>query len=348
MLLTKEVTLKWHKNHRDYYESKGYIFTKIRDEFIVKTEDLHDVCTVRVNCKCDKCGRETNLEYRKYIENIKRNGHYQCTECGNDRHSHEEIEQMFRDAGYELISRYKNIFTKVEYICPIHGKQTVIPSNFLSGRRCKKCAADKLRVPYEDVKRAFEEREYTLVSKEYKGNKQLLKYICWCDPTVIHKIKYNDLQQGHGCPACKARDTSERQKGEGSHFWNGGVSNLSGFLRNTIGGWKYDSMKACGFKCVLTGEKFDAVHHLTSFSYIMHEMLEELNMDIREQVSMYTEEELEIMSNRIVAKHNDYGLGICLCDRLHKLFHKLYGKVTVTPEYFEEFKQRYEAGEFDE
>jgi DNA-directed RNA polymerase subunit N (RpoN/RPB10) len=345
-LLTKHVNVRWSNQNRLHYQSLGYVFTKNGDIFTVRTIDLTNGSPIVVNCKCAKCGSVTSIEYRKFIKNVKHGGFYKCSNCY--KYTQEEIEKLFDDAGYKVLSEFKGTDKSIWYKCPEHGKQRIIVSNFISGNRCKKCSDESKLVSYDIVKKAFEDRGYTLLSEKYKGNKQLLKYTCWCDPTVVHKIKYNDIQQGHGCPTCKARDTSERQKGEGSHFWNGGISDLSGYLRNCIGGWKYDSMKACGFKCVLTGEKFDAVHHLTSFSYIMHEMLEEINMDIRERVSMYTEEELEIMSNRIVTKHNDYGLGICLCDRLHKLFHKLYGKVTVTPEDFQEFKQRYEAGEFDE
>ena len=40
MILTKEITIKWSKANREYYESKGYVFTKTSDLLVVKIEDL--------------------------------------------------------------------------------------------------------------------------------------------------------------------------------------------------------------------------------------------------------------------------------------------------------------------
>lgn len=288
-----------------------------------------------------------SLEYRQYLRNIKRNNDkYNCGDCF--KYSQKEVEDMFAKDGYKVISGYKGVNCRVTYICPKHGKKSVLMSNFLSGSRCRDCFNEVRLVPYDEVKKAFEDRDYELISTEYKGNKRYLKYRCSKHPDKIQKIKYNDIQQGHGCAFCKADEASERFKGEGARCWRGGVSSLSSYLRTAISCWKYESMRACNFKCVLTNGKFDAIHHLTSFTSIMDEMLDELNIDIRESVSMYSDEELEIMSNRIVAKHNEYGLGVCICDRLHKLFHKLYCKVGCTPEMFNEFTERYKRGEFNE
>ena len=41
MLVSGQVVIKkWNKQNKDWYESRGYIFTRLGDEFEVKAEDL--------------------------------------------------------------------------------------------------------------------------------------------------------------------------------------------------------------------------------------------------------------------------------------------------------------------
>lgn len=53
MLISKELEVKWHPKNTDYYISKGYIFTKYGDTFIVKFEDVLHNGMQRVLLKCD-------------------------------------------------------------------------------------------------------------------------------------------------------------------------------------------------------------------------------------------------------------------------------------------------------
>lgn len=77
MLLTKTIKVKWNPKNKDWYESKGYKFTKWKDEFEVKVEDLSESnSTVRVEVLCDYCleeGKETIIKksYHTYIQQNK-------------------------------------------------------------------------------------------------------------------------------------------------------------------------------------------------------------------------------------------------------------------------------------
>lgn len=89
------------------------------------------------------------------------------------------------------------------------------------------------------------------------------------------------------------------------------------------------------------------VHHLYSYSFIMQKILYDLNIPVKDYVYNYTKEELDLIKNKCVELHNKYGLGLCLCNSVHRLFHSVYGQRNNTPEQFGEFCQRYYTGEFN-
>lgn len=136
--------------------------------------------------------------------------------------------------------------------------------------------------------------------------------------------------------------------GELNPNWRGGISNLSKYLRRNIKQWKIDSMKYCNYKCVITGEDFDDIHHLYSFNQIVEETLDILNLPQYDEIGKYTSEELLLLEQTCLELHYKYGYGACLKKSVHDLFHFIYGYGNNTPEQFEEFKDKYNNGEFDD
>lgn len=70
----------------------------------------------------------------------------------------------------------------------------------------------KFRKNFSDIKQEFEKRKYKLLTeeKDYKNNKQKLKYIC--SEGHIGFIKWNDFQQGYGCVIEGNKSSSVRRK----------------------------------------------------------------------------------------------------------------------------------------
>ena len=65
---------------------------------------------------------------------------------------------------------------------------------------------------YAEVKSMFEERGYTLISKEYVNSKTKLEYICPIHNAKTQYITYDSLREGQGCfyCGCKRRDDKNR------------------------------------------------------------------------------------------------------------------------------------------
>ena len=68
MLVTQELTLSWQRANKKYYIDKGYCYTNINDEFVVKIEDVSIYSHVLVEVKCDYCNNILTKEYRNYIK----------------------------------------------------------------------------------------------------------------------------------------------------------------------------------------------------------------------------------------------------------------------------------------
>ena len=142
---------------------------------------------------------------------------------------------------------------------------------------------------------------------------------------------------------------SEARKGKKHPGWKGGISPINMYLREYIKPWKKYSMKHFNYKSILSGKRFDHIHHVNkSFSEIVELTFEITNIEIKETIVEYTSEELEKLEKICLMLHYLFGPGVCLTEEEHKLFHSLYGKRDNTKKQFEEFKHRFQNREFIE
>lgn len=128
--------------------------------------------------------------------------------------------------------------------------------------------------------------------------------------------------------------------------WRGGTTPVIKHLRKFIkkSQWQYDSYDSTKSKCFITGKygtKKNKIHlhHLYGFNTIVRETMENLNLDFRENIGLYSNEEVDAIEKMCLELHYKYGLGVPLLEDLHREFHSLYGVGDNTPEQFEEFKK---------
>jgi len=90
----------------------------------------------------------------------------------------EQIKEIFEKDGYILVSKeYKNCSTKLEYKCPKGHEYSITWNGWRQGNRCVICAG-LLKLTIKQVRESFENEGYTLLTKEYSGNRSELDYIC--------------------------------------------------------------------------------------------------------------------------------------------------------------------------
>ena len=422
MLSSKPVQAIWHGLNRKHYESKGYVYTRQRDAFICKIEDLMIAGRTTVEVECDSCNKIVEYDIKDYVKD--REDYltkiYECRECEIKR-VWGNVELKCKELDYSLLSDvsiYKTHKTKIIFICNKHkeyGEKSVTVNDILcKGTGCKQCSNKKksdnsYRVPFIEIEALFKEKGYILLATSCDNTKEQLDYICPKHDNEVQKICYDKLKI-HGCKYCGFEIISIKQKLDFSKVkllfkekdlvlldneynyinnmtllkyickkhWQSGVQNityaslkvsdfgcnycaigyrsellskggitpLQNYLRDKIDQWKKDSMKSCGYKCVISYGRFDTVHHLYGFNMILLESLSILDLPIYKIIADYSVEELSNIEKTFIELHYKYGFGVCLSKEIHNLFHHFYSKGDNTPEQFEEYKKRYDLGEF--
>jgi len=273
-----------------------------------------------------------------------------CKKCADEAtrkrltHNYEYVNQYITSFGFALLEpNYIHQHNDITLCCH---KGHVFTTTFFKFKHNehKSCPVCIGKPNYEYVKGEIDKSGYILLESEYKGSGVKMKVMC--NNNHIYEVSWDSFKQGHRCPKCNF----EKHRRSGGNNWKGGITPLYNYLRDKIGEWKYDSLKAYDFKCGITGIKIKdlIVHHLYAFNKILEELVSNLNIVLYDNVSKYNTDILLNLEKGILQKHYDYGYGIPLLPSIHSLFHDLYGQGNNTPEQFEEFKTRLRLGEFDD
>lgn len=82
MLITEKVKLRIMGNVADYY-IKNNIEIILNEYNELPIDKLNPQSHIKVKAKCDICGKEVEVQYRRYIQSIKKGGYYTCSSlCG--------------------------------------------------------------------------------------------------------------------------------------------------------------------------------------------------------------------------------------------------------------------------
>lgn len=384
MLLTKEVEVTLQGRHINYYKNKGYDVDVLKHKkrntipvgtkILVKIKDLNPTSHMFVEVKCDYCGKVIQKQYTDYLAQRSKNNLNKdaCSDCRNIKQTEmfmlnyngkvrphqkdiEFINKEFEKRDCILITdKYINNKNKLEFLCLKHqekGVQTTTWGSFSkSDYSCKYCGMESrienTRKDLNIVRKRFEELNLIPLNleEEYINKDSKLSYICNIHNDKIQYGTWSSMKKNGLCYECGiAKNT-----GENHSRWNGGVSSLLQFTRAKILDWKYDTMRLFDYKCGITGLGGFEIHHLYPFKDIFDEMIKLSGLDIRPEVSMYSESELKIFEKIIQELHIKYGLGILVKEELHILFHSNYGYSNNTHLQFKQFIQRLQSGEFDE
>lgn len=146
-------------------------------------------------------------------------------------------------------------------------------------------------------------------------------WICECICENIVSVKSPSLRNGRtqSC-GCIRIELMKSKKKENHYRWNPNISNKiredRRYLHEFVE-WRKLVFERDNYTCILSGIQGDVnAHHLYAWKE-------------------YPNERFNINN------------GVTISEKLHKLFHSIYGRGSNTPNQFEEFKTRYQSGEFN-
>lgn len=276
-----------------------------------------------------------------------------CPKCSRDKDklSFEYVKNKIELSGCQLVSdHYENATSKllIEFSCGHRGK--ISWRSFKDGSRCYICGiktrSNSHRTKEENIIKFLEDNGFKFVCfpNGYKRQREsFVQYSCGkghiTNRSVMNIYKYPT------CKQCEFEDLALLHTGSGNSWWKGGATEISLMGRNNIANWKKQSMMSCNYKCIITGEPFDNIHHLYGFNLIVRDALKNLNMVYDEKRNNYTEEEMLLISSEINRVHDLHPLGVCLREDVHDLFHKMYGVGDNTPDQWFEFVEKINSKE---
>jgi hypothetical protein len=118
--------------------------------------------------------------------------------------------------------------------------------------------------------------------------------------------------------------------------------NLVHYVRQRLTTWRDSIREQCDYVCAVTGKRSNVrVHHIRGFNLLFGETVDLLDFPIYEDMSKYTQKQLDEFVDAFLDIQESYGQYICIREEVHKEFHKLYGYGNNTKEQWDDFIEKY-------
>lgn len=363
----KEIQRFCSRNCYDEYREQNSILKKHECPICYKTFDAKNskqiYCSVncrsiasenKVKCVCEYCGTEF-FRIKSEVENAHK--HYCSLECKNNRmywstydtyilktnygnmsysnmlplfESKKTIDEVRRRAAYLKITHSRE-WTKEEtetlklYYSskPMSEILKLIPNRTQNAIMRQ---AQKLGIKsyfYLSEKYTDEENEYLRTNYLYKTNEELAFNLNRSQKAISQHLNSMGLYRNYNKDYSNYKD-------------------LSRYVRANIQFWVNKIKKDFDYTCQITGKKGNVVlHHIHSFNLILSEAIETLNLPIYDEISLYTQQELDRLIDTFLEIQNFYNSYICISEDIHSHFHQIYKCGNNTKEQWDNFISQY-------
>lgn len=340
IIVTESVSMKWGRRTKAHYESFGYKYTELNDEFVCSTDHLTKSSNVRVTVRCPICGDNRSVVYN----DLTRIGHSFCRSCSKindlsgERFGRWLVVDLDKDRGCGGNAHWicrcdcgtirsinaNNLTSGYTSSCGCYGTESRSGENcrFWNGGPitavCEYCQSDyqisrsqegatrfcsKLCMGKWQSKNATGENSF-----HWKGGP--VQVSCdWCGKEY-KRPKSKKTKNNFCCHRCYSEWLSENIVGEAHHNWDSGITEEERIIARNyleIKQWSQNVLRRDNYTCQVCGGlrgNLEA-HHLHSYKH-------------------HPDKRLDIRN------------GITLCRKHHIAFHKWMGgtKKKCTPQDF--------------
>lgn len=117
---------------------------------------------------------------------------------------------------------------------------------------------------------------------------------------------------------------------------------LKKYIRCRLTPWRDRVRELNNYTCSLTGVRTNIiVHHIRGFNLLLYEAIKNLDLPIYEDISKYSQSQLDELLNEFLEIQESYHSYICINEDIHIEFHKEYGYGNNTEEQWNEFVNKY-------
>lgn len=121
-----------------------------------------------------------------------------------------------------------------------------------------------------------------------------------------------------------------------------GYDTIAEYIRARLTPWKNKIRAESNYTCAITGCRSNIiVHHIRGLNLILDEAIKKINFPINENMSEYSEEQIDELFNTFFELQEKYHSYICITESVHKNFHNIYGYGNNTEEQWNEFINKY-------
>jgi len=233
MLVSETAKINWSTSNKNYYESKGYIFTKWRDEFEVKVKDLSKGCHTYVKVQCDICKKINDVIWGNYMKSKNNCNIDYCKNCKKEKELSTRLKNgksfynwCIENNREDLLERWDYELNKCNpedilyrtrvkrwFKCPrdIHPSELKLIDSIVGegSSDCKQCNSfaqwgiDNICEDFLEKYWDYDKNTIDPWDINFQANKKVLIYCQEKDYHESYSPRCSDFINGSRCPYCK-------------------------------------------------------------------------------------------------------------------------------------------------